>query len=173
MILNSMRRFRLLSYEKLFYSPLAQVEILNRVQGTIVTPISQWQELWKPETSQPYYGYVDIENGFFDIERPVNRRNKLFPLIEGITEASPVAGSGTFVRLRMRLPELTHFFAIFWFSGVGLGCIAVILARPATWFSLIPFLMFGAALLSFWMEVWSVKRLYSKLLQLVEISEIA
>lgn len=166
-----MRRFPFLYFEKLYHSPLPRAEVLCRVQQTVVEPISGWQAVWSRGPNEPYYGRVDVYNGVFDITRPTNRRNDLFPVVEGFTEAYPPADSGSFVRLRMKLPERTKYFAIVWFSFIGAICIAALLHGSATWGSLVPFGMFVAAPLSFWLEVWSIERRYSDLLELVEVSE--
>ena len=169
-----MRRFPFLYFEKLYYSPLAQAEVLRLVQSTVVEPISGWREIWSRKPKEPYYGFVYVENGSFDIIRSTNRRNDLFPAVEGTTEACSPAGSGSFIRLRMELPEHTKCFAIVWFSFIGAFCIAsifILLLKPATWGALVPFGMFGAAQLSFWIEVWSIKRRYADLLQLFKVPE--
>jgi hypothetical protein len=165
--------FPFLYFEKLYHSPVPQAEVLRRVQGTVAEPLSGWQEIWSRKPKEPYYGRVDAYNGVFDIMGSTNRRNYLFPAVEGFTEACPPA-AGSFVRLRMKLPERTKYFAIVWFSFIGafcIACIAALLLGPATWGALVPFGMFGAAQLAFWLEVWSIERRYSDLLGLVEISE--
>ncbi|HEX8329045.1 MAG TPA: hypothetical protein VF629_16025 [Hymenobacter sp.] len=169
-----MHRFPFLYFEKLYHSPVSQAEVLHRVQGTVLEPLSRWQAIWSQRPKEPYYGRVDAYNGVFDITGSINRRNDLFPAVEGFTEACPPAGGGSFVRLRMTLPERTKYFAFVWFSFIGAFCVACIVALllgSATWGALVPLGMFGAAQLSFWLEVWSIERRYSDLLELVEISE--
>ena len=169
-----MRRFPFLYFEKLYYSPLAQAEVMRRVQTTVVEPISGWQGIWSPKPKEPYYGYVYPEIGSFDVTSSTKRRNDLFPTVEGTTEACVPAGSGSFVRLRMTLFGYAKYFAIVWSSFIGAICIAVLAALlfgPPTWGALVPFGMLGAVQLSFWLEVWSIKRRYSNLLQLTEASE--
>lgn len=139
---------KIIPYEKFqIDSDLSATEVLQRIKQH-----TGEKKLFNFRSPHEFSGYVNERE--FEITKNISYRNSFLPVIEGKIEQ---ISTGARVTISMRLHLAVICFMFIWFSGVSIGCIAVLahldrFSMPM----LIPFgmLIFGVALVSggFWFE---------------------
>ena len=151
---------KIIPYEKFkIESNLSVAEVLWRIKQR-----TGKKEFFNFSPSHPFSGHVNERE--FEITKNISYRNSFLPVIEGKVEQ---ISTGTRVTISMRLHFAVMCFMFIWFSGVSVGCIAVLthldrFSMPM----LIPFgmLVFGVALVSggFWFEASKQKAMLIELI---------
>lgn len=139
---------KLIPYEKFqIDSGLSAADVLQRIKQH-----TGERTLFSFQSSHEFSGHVSERE--FEITKNISYRNSFLPVIEGKVEQT---STGARVTISMRLHLAVICFMFVWFSGVSIGCIAVLahldrFSMPM----LIPFgmLIFGIVLVSggFWFE---------------------
>lgn len=133
---------KLIPYEKFeINSDLSSVEVVQRIENC-----TGKKKFFNFSHTHEFSGHVN-ENAF-EITKNISYRNSFLPVIVGKIKQTDL---GTKITITMRLHPVVICFMLIWFTGVGIGCIAIFLIMDE--FSLpmlIPFgmLIFGIALVS-------------------------
>lgn len=151
---------KLIPYEKFqIDSSLSAAEVLQRIKQC-----TGERKLFNFNSSHEFSGHVKEQE--FEITRNISYQNSFLPVVEGKVKQT---STGAQVTVSMRLHLAVMFFMAIWFSGVSIGCIAV-LARldKFSMLKLLPFgmLFLGIALVlgGFWFEASKQKRRLIELL---------
>ena len=152
---------RFLPYTRTRYtSPLPLLEIMRRVQTMTVTQPAGWRGWLAARPTQPYLGHVREAMGSFELQRNISYRNSFLPLIKGAVEvpggvaALGQPSTGSLVQLTIRMQVLVSLFMLVWLSGVGFGCLVMLVSWPGP-IGLIPFGMLALGILLVWLGFWT------------------
>jgi hypothetical protein len=139
---------KIIPYEKFqIDSVLSAAEVLQQIEHR-----TGEKKLFSFRPSHEFSGHVNERE--FEITKNISYRNSFLPVIEGDVEQ---LSTGARVTILMRLHFAVICFMIIWFTGVSIGCVAVLthldrFSMPM----LIPFgmLIFGVLIVSggFWFE---------------------
>jgi hypothetical protein len=158
-----------------YTSPLSLPDIMRRVQANTAARPTGWRGWLAARPTQPYLGHVREAMGSFEVQRNISYRNSFLPLISGTVEvpggvaALGQPSMGSLVQLTMRIHLLVGLFMLVWLSGVGLGCLVILVSWPGP-IGLVPFGMLGFGVLmvslGFWTEANKAEAFFKDLLLL-------
>jgi len=141
-------------HELTLQSPLSPAEVMRRLE-IYVRPRRTFAERFTVYSEKPYEG--ELAQSEFRISRIIGYRNSFLPFSEGKVDPS---GSGSQIRLVLRLNPFVNLFALIWF-GLLLLFLALdlfaLFTQQTSSASLVPFVVmvgFGILLFngSFWFE---------------------
>ena len=159
----------MLQYEFKIISPLPLDEARERLRSITKPPRSFMEKLeqWGVQDEKPSF-IGEVKDSEFTLRRDISYRNSFLPVIRGSIGGS---SRGSVIRATLTLPPVTLVFMLFWFGGLSVAAIPLIIftlaaGNPA---GLIPIgmLAFGAVLVyfGFFPEARKAERIFRELLQ--------
>jgi len=111
-----------LPFENITYkTKLSEIDVVTRLHESVEPSKTFRFTFFGGGSSMPYEG--EIGNGYFEIKRIIGYRNSFLPQIKGTISRDT---HGTTINVKMRLNMFVIVFLVIWFSGVGLGFVALL-----------------------------------------------
>ena len=131
---------KILPYEHIIYESDLSFEEVNKKLALIVEPRKLFRLSGLKEKMNLNLYEGNLKEGSFKINRIVNYRTSLLPIVQGKT--NKIEG-GTSLKLKMRMNYFSIVFMIIWFGGIGAVCGKIIASNNEyELLDAIPFAMF-------------------------------